>query len=89
MDSIVFSEPNLTVQIGGESGWYRASCPELGVAGSGVSPEEAKGKLYQSAKLMARHLVGLNGAAHHDPRKPYAEIILRHWNDLEAIFSRE
>ena len=86
MDARRVARGPLTLRVGGQYGWYRAYCPELGVCGAGVSAQEAKAALFRCAKHTAKYVVGLNGRGGDDARLPYAEAVIGNLPDIATVF---
>lgn len=78
----------LAVKLGGDAGWFEASCVQLRLLGGGESADEAMESLVECTKLLVRYLEGLNGFAAADDRSRYVALIRAHWDRLGDVFER-
>ena len=86
MSQFVHAHRPLQAIVGGGGGWYRAKCPQFDVYGGGSSPAEARESLFESVRATAKYVVGLNGSAAQDPRRPYAVLVVDNLANLEQLF---
>jgi hypothetical protein len=78
----------LVFRVTGSGDLFRAECESLDVSALGTSADAAREDLFEGVRLKSQYLVGLNGSAALDPKRPYAELVVSNWNNLEAVLKK-